>query len=230
MEFRKTIILLMLGIFLLSITSVCASEIDTPIASEDTSQIGLSDIDKVDDDNPQTSEEKLELGVDESLNEQTDTDVLGDSSATYSDLATEISESGNVVLKYKNYTYDDGASAITVREANKVIDGNGAVIDMAGSAIRAFTVYASDVTIKNLTIKNVNYNGYGGAIYFSSTGTVTNCNFTNNEAYDGGAVYFVDKGTVENCNFTDNSATYGGAVVFSDVGNVTNCKSRRPSG
>ena len=42
MEFRKTIILLMLAIFLFSITSVCASEIDNPIASEDTSQIELS--------------------------------------------------------------------------------------------------------------------------------------------------------------------------------------------
>ena len=42
MEFRKTIILLILAIFLFSITSVCASEIDTPITSEDTNQMGLS--------------------------------------------------------------------------------------------------------------------------------------------------------------------------------------------
>ena len=35
---------------------------------------------------------------------------------------------------------------------------------MAGSNIRAFTVSASGVTIKNLTIKNANYGGSGGAI------------------------------------------------------------------
>ena len=214
----------MLAIFLFSITSVCASEIDTPIASEDTSQVGLSDIDKVIEDNPQTSEEKLELGVDdEILNEQTDIDVLGDSPATYSHLASEISKTGNVILANKTYTYDDGATAITVSEDNKVIDGNGAVIDMAGSTIRAFTVSASGVTIKNLTIKNANYNGDGGAIYFSQSGTVSNCNFTNNQATSGGAVYFNTNGEVTNCNFTNNSATSYGGAIWMDSGSVENC-------
>ncbi len=168
-------------------------------------------------DNLQTNEENDELTL-------TGNDVLGADSATYSDLAAEIRQSGNITLKHKNYTYDAGAT-ITINENNKVIDGDGAVIDMKGSTIRAFDVTASGVTIKNLTIKNVNYYGDGGAIIFEKSGTVINCNFINNTVgLQGGAIYFVSTGSVTNCNFINNTASeWGGAIMFSRTGTVTNC-------
>ena len=138
-------------------------------------------------------------------------------------MAEEISQPGNITLTHKNYTYDKDATAITISEANKVIDGNGAVIDMAGSTIRAFHVSGPGVTIKNLTIKNANYNGNGGAIYFDSTGTVTNCNFVNNSARYGGAIRFSSTGTVTNCNFTDNTVSSQGGAVHVGSGTVSNC-------
>ena len=215
MKYKKSIILLVLAVFLLSMTCVSASEIEDNIASEDTNTAELSVDNDIIEDNLQTTEENDELTL-------TDNDVLGADSATYSDLASEISQTGNIKLTHKNYTYNDGATAITIREANKVIDGDGAVIDMAGSTIRAFTISTYGVTIKNLTIKNANYNGNGGAIYFSGTGEVTNCNFTDNKATrDGGAVYFYQcTGSVTNCNFTDNTARYGGAIYFYKNGAV----------
>ena len=226
MKYKKIMFMLVLAVFLLSITCVSASEIDDTLASEDTNTIGLSVDKDIIEDNLQTSEENNELALtdnDEAI-AQTDTEVLGADSATYFDLAAEIGQPGNINLIHKNYTYD-GGEPITILEDNKVIDGNGAVIDMNGSTIRAFYISGSGVTIKNLTIKNVNYNGNGGAIYFGSTGTVTNCNFTNNTArYGGGGVYFSRTGEVTNCNFTDNTATYhGGAIYFLDQGTVTNC-------
>ena len=218
-----------LVVFLLSIAGVSASEIDNTIASENANTIELSTDNDIIEDNLQTSEENEALAstdYDEAI-AQTDTEVLGEDSAKYSDLAAEISQPGNINLTHKSYTYDEGAHAITISEDNKVIDGNGAVIDMNGSTIRAFTVYALGVTIKNLTIKNANYNGDGGAIYFSNlatSGTVTNCNFTNNKATgDGGAVYFYNTGTVSNCNFAGNNAAFGGAVYFYNTGTVSNC-------
>ena len=227
MEYKKTIILLALVVFLLSIAGVSASEIDNTIASENANTIELSTDNDIED-NLQTSEENEALAstdYDEAI-AQTDTEVLGADSAKYSDLANEINQSGNIKLTHKYYTYDEGATAIIILEANKVIDGNGAVIDMAGSTIRAFHVNASGVTIKNLTIKNANYNGEGGAIFFYSTGTVTNCNFADNTAGDwGGAVYFDDSstGSVTNCNFTGNTATgYGGAIRMYS-GSVEKC-------
>ena len=230
MKYKKTIILLALVVFLLSIAGVSASEIDNTIASENANTIELSTDNDIIEDNLQTSEENEALAstdYDEAI-AQTDTEVLGADSATYSDLANEINQPGNIKLKHKNYTFNDGAKFIIISESDKVIDGDGAVIDMNGSTIRAFTVTASGVTIKNLTIKNANYDGQGGAIYFSvsaTSGTVTNCNFAGNTVdYNGGAVYFSSTGNVSNCNFADNTASGdGGAVYFLNTGSVSNC-------
>ncbi|WP_295596845.1 peptidoglycan-binding protein [uncultured Methanobrevibacter sp.] len=222
MKYKKTIILLALVVFLLSIAGVSASEIDNTIASENANTIELSADNDIED-NLQTSEENGALAstdYDEAI-AQTDTEVLGADSAKYSDLANEIRQPGNIKLTHKNYTYT-GGETITIGEANKVIDGNGAVIDMAGSTIRAFNISASGVTIKNLTIKNANYKGNGGAIYFNSTGTVTNCNFTGNTA-NYGALYFLNQGTVTNCNFTGNTANFDGGVIKMGSGTVSNC-------
>ena len=75
------------------------------------------------------------------------------------------------------------------------------------------------------SVENCNFIGnavdeYGSAVYFTGSGNVTDCSFTNNS---GCAIYFKDSGSVENCNFTDNSAVEGGAVYFTGSGNVINC-------
>ena len=217
----------MLAIFLFSITTVCASEIGTSIASEDTSQMGLSGIDKIIEDNLQTSEEKPTLAVgenDESLSSKTDSEILTADQFDYTYLKEQIGSGGNINLTKGTYTYDNDGDTIEIT-ASGVINGNGAVIDMALSGHRAFNVTASDVTIRNLTIKNANFDGDGGAIYFSGFSTVENCNFYgNNATYAGGAVYFKGNGTVINCNFTGNKATKsGGAILFAGNGNIGMC-------
>ena len=227
MKYKKSIILLVLAVFILSINCVSASELDDTLAIEDTNHNGLSVDNDIIEDNLQTSEENDELALtdnDETLSAKNDTDVLSDNSGTYSGLSAEIGSGGNIELQHDYYTYD-GGNPIFIIVADSVIDGKGATINMTGSNIRAFYVIASGVTIKNLTIINANSNGDGGAIYFTGSGTVLNCNFVNNTASgDGGAVLFNDEGTVSNCNFTDNSATvYGGAVYFNGNGDVTNC-------
>ena len=236
MEYKKTIILLALVVFLLSIAGVSASEIDNTIASENANTIELSTDNDIED-NLQTSEENEALALtdyDEAI-AQTDTEVLGADSATYSDLAAEISHPGNITLTHKSYSYD-GGETIGIGEANKVIDGNGAVIDMAGSNIQTFKVEADGVIFKNLTIINAYHNLDSAGIHFEKSGALINCNFINNVAVrgNGGAVYFNGKGEVTNCNFTNNTAeclssgNFGnlgdcGAVYFNSNGTVTNC-------
>ena len=141
----------------------------------------------------------------------------------YSSLFYEIKSGGDIVLRFDHYTYDEG-DTITIAQSG-VIDGRGAVIDMAGSNIRAFTVAVSGVTIKNLTIRNVNYARHGGALYFCEDGFVSDSNFINNTVTDGdscgGAIYFNGNGAVVYCNFTNNTATSdGGAVYFNSWGSV----------
>lgn len=209
---------MLLAIFLVSLIALGA------VSAADS---GSEDIVGIDDSTDTVGvESSSDLGISGAKN---DSNVLGTNPGTYSGLAKEISSGGNIVLQHDYYTYDDYGSAIFINSAG-VIDGNGAIIDMAGSTFHAFEVSASDVTIKNLTIKNGYIKGNGGAIYFSaSSGTVIDCTFIGNEAAtglggDGGAVYFSFDGEVRNCNFANNTAWYrGGAVCFGNMGAVRNC-------
>ena len=87
MEYKKTIILLALVVFLLSIAGVSASEIGDTKASENANTIELSTDNDIIEDNLQTSEENEALAstdYDEAI-AQTDSDELVADSATYSD-------------------------------------------------------------------------------------------------------------------------------------------------
>ena len=231
MKWRKTIIFLMIAIFLFSIAAVSASDVDDmEIASEDANQIELSASNEMDVDNLKTSEEntiETQAKNNKSMSAALGSKLLDTDTGTFSGLYSEIGSGGNIELQHDYYTYDWGRT-IQITLDNTVIDGKGAIIDMDGSTdMQPFYVTASGVTFKNLTIQNANCHGYGGAIYFTSSatsGTVTNCNFTNNTADNSGAVYFQSTGEVTNCNFTNNTARdYGGAVYFLSTGNVTNC-------
>ena len=228
MDYKKSIIILILAIFLFSITSVCASDVnDTVMAGEDTSQMILSAGNEIDVDNLKTGEENniLVQTGNEPVGAGTDSEILGEDIGNYSGLSEEIKKGrGSIELEHKYYKYDNGPT-IEITES-MTIEGKGAVIDMGGSNIRVFNVTASGVTINNLTIKNVNCEAEGGAFYSETGGIVTNCNFINNSAgFTGGAISFKNvTGSVANCNFIENSAAQGSAVCFWDVaGNVTNC-------
>ena len=196
-ENMKKLILIFTLIILafFTVSCVCAGDVnDTSVIKESTSAVELS---------------------------LRDAEIQSPDTSTYSQLCDEIASGGDKNLSFKYYTYDNG-STISIT-ASGVIDGRGAVIDMAGSDIRAFNVNTSGVTFKNLTIKNACYEGEGGAIFFNSSGTIENCNFINNTIDNrGGAVYFSGDGTVENCNFINNTAYSGGAICFSTSGDVLN--------
>ena len=95
MKFKKSMIMLVLVIFLFAVASVSASETDNPISSDDTAELELSADDEIIEENPALTLNDNE----ETLSEETETDVSGANSATYSTLAEEINESGNITLK-----------------------------------------------------------------------------------------------------------------------------------
>ena len=250
---KKGVFLLCLAICILfTLSSICASDAnDTTVASEDANQIELSSKDVTLDDNLKTSEENNILT--QANDDETDSQMLSEGEGTYNDLRDEIGFGGDINLTKSYYFYDGGDTIVIANPG--VINGNGAVIDMNNS-VRAFSVESSGVTFKNLTIKNANNRDSGGAIYFNISavsGTVINCNFTDNlVSYNGGALFFdgsgyiadcnfvnnrvtdsyssyggainMHSGTVENCNFTNNSAEYSaGAIWFTSKGDVRNC-------
>ena len=201
------------AIFICTVSATCAADAnETTIATQEDNQMELT----LTEDEIQTNEN------DNMLTQTEDAEILTSGEGSYSDLRNDINSGGNLTKSHYRYIAGDG-DTIEINTPG-VINGNGAVIDMAGSNIRAFYITASDVTINNLTIKNANYGGHGGAIYFSTSGTVTNCNFTNNTANeDGGAVYFIGNGEVINCNFANNTANRSGGAIWIFSGNVTNC-------
>ncbi len=117
---------------------------------------------------------------------------------------------------------------------------NDATID-GNNSVQLFNVSASGVTFKDITFKNANATGRGGAIFGSCK--AMNCSFINNYADDGGGAVsgvscvncsFVGNSagsyggavygySCVNCSFVGNSAGSGGAVYFSNLGSVINC-------
>ena len=225
---KGILILTFLILALFSVSCIYAVDVnDTLAASEETGEIELSVNDEMSMDNLQTSEENTKLPVDENdetLSYQIDAEILTADQFTYSNLREQFNSGGNVTLTAGNYKYCDGDGDTIKINTSRVIDGNGAVIDMQNSGKQAFIVTGNSyVIIKNLTIKNANNNERsGGAINVNSFATLINCNFVNNHAKYGGAVFFMNEGEVINCNFADNSASQGGAV-WMNSGPVTNC-------
>ncbi|WP_298520798.1 right-handed parallel beta-helix repeat-containing protein [uncultured Methanobrevibacter sp.] len=244
MEFKKSMIIIMLAVFFISIANVSASDAnETAIATDQTTTIEIFQNEEISlNDNNQAIGQSNDKEIISQANTGTFTDLQNNIAATSPNSTLELD---------RNYEYNDDfdTKGITI-DRTITIDGKGHTIDAKGQA-RVFNIRTSDVTIKNLTIKNANYNGDGGAVYFAQSGRVINCNFTNNTASNyGGAINFEGSGTVKNCNFTDNHATassggaiwiysgtvencnftnntatygHGGAVNFCSKGNVSNC-------
>ena len=168
-------------------------------------------------------------------NEITGADVDPNTNATFDDLKKEIGKGGNITLKHKFYNYNgtgQESEHIDISVANSIIDGNGAVINMNGSHTQVFQIVSSNITIKNLTITNGNFDPSWSwyFIYVVDSGAkIINCNFIDNNGHTNGVIYFEDNinGTVTNCTFINNIAgTYSrGGAIFNENGNVavTNC-------
>ncbi len=228
------IILILLVLFSISAASAADDISDDIIIADENEELILDETvnDDVSNANDNYDEELIKANDEKFVYAGNDSDELREDPGTYSGLSSEIGAGGNIVLTHDYYTYDSG-STIIISNSNSVIDGNGAIIDMAGSTIRAFKVTASGVTIKNLTIKNANVttddlgntDDEGAAIDFEKSGTIEYCNFINNSANAAGAVYFYkDNSKAINCNFSYNQAVYsGGAVCFEESGTIENC-------
>ena len=216
MKYKKGFIFICLIICLFSIASVCASDVnDTLMANEDDIVVELSqgDVDEM-----AFSEENEIIG--QTGNEEL---ISEGNTGTFAELQANITAAtkGSTLTLNKNYQCEDGFDTLgIIIDKSITIDGNGSKIDAQGKS-RIFKITAANVILKNIIFTNGKIKGNGGAVFFDSTGTVTNCNFTNNFAYNGGAIY--GEGTILNCRFINNSASDWGGAIFISSGNVTNC-------
>ena len=235
----KSIILILSIFILFSIASVSAGEVDDKVMmSDENAEIESTSIEKdlkTTDDNQvlsKTNDDEIQSVKD---NEITGADVDPNTNATFDDLKKEIGEGGNITLKHKFYNYNgtgQESEHIDISVANSVIDGNGAVINMNGSHTQVFQIIGDNITIKNLTITNGNFDPSWSwyFIYVVDSGAkIVNCNFIDNTGHTKGVIYFKENinGAVTNCTFINNQGdqySWGGAI-YNTNGNVTvtNC-------
>ena len=213
--------MLVLTIFIFTAASVCASDMnDTVIASEDDSTIELSQA---------GTDEMLSSDEEELIGQTENVELISEgNSGTFTELQANITQAtqGSTLTLNKNYEYDSGFNieGIVINKSI-TIDGNGFKIDAQGKS-RIFKIPAENVILKNIIFINGNTDEYGGAVYFSRAGTVTNCNFVDNKAigdYGYGGAICIERGAVTNCNFTGNSAGRGGGAIEMTYGTVGNC-------
>ncbi|MEM9538537.1 MAG: CHAT domain-containing protein [Cyanobacteria bacterium P01_E01_bin.42] len=108
---------------------------------------------------------------------------------------------------------------------NLTIDGSGQNIILdGGGSDRIFTIWATNATIKNLTIQNGNASGRGGGISHYGSGTVTVNNSTlsgNSSSFSGGGISSVS-GIInlDNTKVTGNSSGGSGGGVYTFTGST----------
>ena len=150
-------------------------------------------------------------------NEQNKIYSVDDSTKTYTDLINEIDNTqGNVLdLKY-DYKFDNSTdnSGIPVSRDDFVINGNGHTID--GSNLKGcFGIFANNVTINNLTIRNTSFS-LGSAIYINGGSLTTNNVIFENNTVSGNGVVSIEKGSyVSNYDkFIGSSAANSGVITI----------------
>ena len=219
--------MLMLAVFLFAIAAASASDVnDTIVAGEDTGQMKLSASNEMTADNLKTSEDN------NTLTQANDFEVLGaDEIGTFSQLQNEIDNAVNGSLNLtRDYQWDSDFTGYGI-VINKpiTINGNGHYIDASGK-IRIFELKAkSDVILDDITFKNGNTDGCGGAInvwYDLSNSSFTNLNFINNTAADnGGAIrfrYSSTNNTFENIIFENNTDKKDGGALYIGAKSLSN--------
>ena len=148
--------------------------------------------------------------------------VNGISVTSFEYLQSLINNSTDTLIIGHDY-YGNGTHIIISK--NMTINGAGHTLD-GNELSRIFEITAENVTLKNIVFKNGYSDGYGGAVYFTGNGNVTNCNFNDNKAngyYSMGGAIWMSSGTVTDCNFANNYVSFEGGAIWMYSGTVTNC-------
>lgn len=196
MKYKKFFLTACLMIFLISIVSVAASDInETQLSNPDNA----------------------------TLIESSQEDIIGDADdGTFTSLQNKINNAseGSTITLDKDYAYDDGFHELgIVINKNLTIDGNGHTLDGKSKSRILMILYGvkdnNKVTLNNIKFVNGHTKYYGGAILNFANLTVNKCSFTNNYAYYcGGAINSVGYLDCRNSNFNKNTADGDGGAIF----------------
>ena len=191
MKYKKSMILLLLAIFIFSIATVNAGDMN------DTTSEGIMQMEPV-------------------TLKTTENEIITDNPNTFSQLDKDINESQDTFEMKYDYTFSNETDSgpVVIEKSDFTINGNNHVLD-ANMQSGIFKITGSNITINNLIFINGNSNR-GGAIYATGHVTLNNVTFIANNASCGGAILIYD--SILNCagsRFIDNSAERGSSI-YSD--------------
>ena len=229
MRYKKGLIFICLLIFLFSIASVCASDVnETVVTNEDQSEesISVNNMEIISEDNAVD-----EVGA-------TEDSELSVTTGTFTDLANEITNASDELNLTQDYKYNIGDNKEGIKITKPItINGNGHVLD-ALSQSRIFNIL-SFANLKNITFKNAKFSSSsrdwvgGGAIDITSDCNIASCTFENcidngesSLVNGGGAIYIRHSAICNliNCTFSNCYSTSNtGGAIFSWYGicNIT---------
>lgn len=176
MDIKKVVLMLFLVLIVItSLNSISATENQTI-------------------DSPVTDTETTNMETDTQVNE----DIVESSTKTYTDLFNDLNNKTEFTLT-DDYVFDNSKDAelktgIVLFGKSLAINGNNHIIDAKNSTL--FVILYSNISIKNLTIKNAN----NSALYADNSNlTTSDVIFENNLADLGGAI------RTDNSNYTSNN-------------------------
>ena len=217
MKYKKSFIFISLLIFLFSIASVTASDVNEIVGANEIDENGkmIASEEQV---------EKIDSSENHDVLEVEEGNVLSVSTGSLIDLMHDIEDADNELNLTRNYQYNSNhdTSLISGVYIHKkiTINGNGFVINGKNKA-SAFRIISSDVVINNITFVNcLSSEGDGGAIYWvGDYGKLNHCTFENCSKTYGGAIYWNgNNGNVTNCDFNNcYSIGYGGAIYGNGI-------------
>ncbi|MBR6023617.1 MAG: Ig-like domain repeat protein [Methanobrevibacter sp.] len=206
----KLLILICLILFIVSVSCVSATQDLNQTINDDTNVL-VSDGDTL-------SVSSIE-------------DEIGDvDDGTFRALQKKIDNApeGSTIILENDYLSDGNKISIN---KTLTIDGNyhtfnGRGYVGGGTYSSVLNVYSDNVVIKNLKFKNCNSQNAGAIYWEGDYGTLSSCNFYDNQAeFNGGAVYWAGNyGTLSDCVFTNNYAKnrYGAAVFWQGNNGILN--------
>ena len=230
MKYKKSILIISLIIFLLSIATVAASDIEDAVQTSDGGNAILTGESEnanqlINDDTLQTAEENAQFEEQTDENEITPAEDntgndIDDGSFTALQKKIDEAAKGSTIVLDKDYTYDEGFSKRgIVIDKDLTINGNGHTLNGLSKA-RIFLIKFGLIRNHKVTLNNIKFtNGYtdlyGGAIFNYANLTVNNCEFTKNYAkYAGGAINSVGYINCKNSKFNKNTADGDAGALF----------------
>ena len=110
---------------------------------------------------------------------------------------------------------------------NVTINGQGHFFDGNGSSLsNLFVAYGNNIVLKNINFINWNLDNYEGIILWGGdNGTIQNCSFKNNYAFDGELIDWIGNiGHLYDSKFIDNNANFGSIIYWNaNHGLISNC-------